>query len=99
MNQLLEPETSEPPPGRGPRFLQDEDTQSIIVGLILTFVLWPLLVLGFSWAIGHLHGTDDGKFKPAPHARQFNIVLAPQELKQPKPPPPNRFVRPTRMRR
>ncbi|HXA14596.1 MAG TPA: hypothetical protein VNW23_05670 [Opitutaceae bacterium] len=92
MNQLLEPKASEPPPGDRPRFWQDENTQSIIVGLILTFIIWPLLVLGFSWAIGHLHGKDDGKFIAKAHGRQFNIQLAPQELKQPPKPPPNRFV-------
>ncbi|HTQ29583.1 MAG TPA: hypothetical protein VMI53_00085 [Opitutaceae bacterium] len=95
MNQLLEPETSETTRRRGrvPRFLRDEDTQSVVIGLLLTLILWPLLVLFFSWAIAHLHGKNQGRVGVAlPIARQFNIQLTPQELRPPKPPPPNRFV-------
>src|SRR5579884_2406402 len=95
MNQLLEPETSETPRRRGrvPRFLRDDDNQSAVIGLLLTVVLWPLLVLFFSWAIAHLHGKDDGKTAVAVKiGRQFNIELAPQPSPPPKPPPPNRFV-------
>ena len=95
MNQLLEPEISETTRRRGrvPRFLRDDDTQSVLIGLLLTILLWPVLVLAFSWAIGHLHGKYDGKSAVALRVgRQFNIQLTPQELKPPKPPPPNRFV-------
>jgi hypothetical protein len=90
MNRLLEPEapTSERP--RGPRFWEDEEKQSVIVGLILTFILWWPSLLLFGWGVSNIHGKYDGKFKGAPRAKQFNIELARQEA--PKPPPPNRFV-------
>jgi hypothetical protein len=91
MNRLLEPETSAPERRRGPRFWQDEEKQSVIVGLILTFILWWPSLLLFGWALNHIHGKYEGKFKTTAHGRQFNIQLAPQALKQP-PPPPNKFV-------
>jgi hypothetical protein len=90
MNHLLEPETSAPEPRRGPRFWQDEEKQSVIVGLILTFILWWPSILLFGWAINHIHGRYEGKFKASAQGRQFNIELARPEEK--KPPPPNRFV-------
>ncbi|HTB80704.1 MAG TPA: hypothetical protein VK717_07440 [Opitutaceae bacterium] len=92
MNQLLEPETPPAKRGRIPRFLRDDDTQSAVVGILLTLILWPLLIWTFSWAIGHLHGASNVKLALTPRTNQFNIELAPQELRQPKPPPPNRFV-------
>jgi hypothetical protein len=94
MNHLLEPETDaqKHSPGRIPRFLRDDDTQSTIVGILLTFILWPLLIWAFSWAIGHLHGASNLKLGLTPRTHQFNIELAPPEARQPKPPPPNRFV-------
>jgi hypothetical protein len=91
MNRLLEPETTAPERRRGPRFWQDEEKQSVIIGLILTFILWWPSILLFGWAINHIHGKYEGKFKATAHGRQFNIQLAPPEVKQP-PPPPNRFV-------
>jgi hypothetical protein len=91
MNRLLEPETSTPERRRGPRFWQDEEKQSVIVGLILTFILWWPSLLLFGWALNHIHGKYEVKFTAPTHGRQFNIQLAPQALKQP-PPPPNRFV-------
>jgi hypothetical protein len=93
MNRLLEPETSTPEHKRKARFWHDEDTQSTIVGLILTIILWWPLVLAFNWGIGHIHGKNEGKFTATAHpGRQFNIELAPQMPKQPPKPPPNRFV-------
>ncbi len=94
MNQLLEPKTTESPRRRGrmPGFLRDEDTQSVVIGILLTLILWPLLVVSFSWAVGHLHGTS-GKFAATPRPREFNIEIAQDAFKpRPKPPPPNRFV-------
>jgi hypothetical protein len=91
MNRLLEPETTTSERRRGPRFWQDEEMQSVIVGLILTFILWWPSLLLFGWALNHIHGKFEGKFTGHPHARQFNIQLAPQEVKQP-PKPPDRFV-------
>jgi hypothetical protein len=90
MNRLLEPETSTPERRRGPRFWQDEEKQSVIVGLILTFILWWPSLLLFGWGINHIHGKYEVKFTGKAHGRQFNIQLAPQALKQP--PPPDRFV-------
>jgi hypothetical protein len=92
MNRLLEPETPTPERRRGPRFWQDEEKQSIIVGLILTFILWWPSLLLFGWGISNIHGKYAGKFKSTPRAKQFNIQLAPQELKPQPKPPPNRFV-------
>jgi hypothetical protein len=94
MNHLLEPETSAPERRRGPRFWHDEDNQSAIVGVILTFILWWPLLLAFGWSIDHIHGgLTAGNFNGPRHARQFNIQLAPPALKPPPvPPPPNRFV-------
>jgi hypothetical protein len=92
MNRLLEPEISTPERRRGPHFWQDEEKQSIVVGAILTFILWWPSLLIFGWGINNIHGKPDGKFKATAHARQFNIELARQELKQPPKPPPNRFV-------
>jgi hypothetical protein len=91
MNRLLEPETSTPERRGGPSFWQDEEKQSVVVGLILTFILWWPSLLFFGWALNHIHGKYDGKFTGQPHPRQFNIELTPQAVKQP-PPPPNRFV-------
>ncbi len=90
MNRLLEPETSTSERRRGPRFWQDEEKQSVIVGLILTFILWWPSLLLFGWSLNHIHGKYEGKFTGHPHARQFNIELAPPEVRQP--PPPNKFV-------
>jgi hypothetical protein len=91
MNRLLEPETPPTERRRGPRFWPDEEKQSIVVGLILTFILWWPSLLLFGWALNHIHGKYDGKFTGHTHPRQFNIELA-QELKQPAKPPPNKFV-------
>src|SRR5579862_3280982 len=90
MNRLLEPEPPTTERRRGPRFWQDEEKQSVIVGLILTFILWWPSLLLFGWAINHIHGKYAVKFTGPAHARQFNIELARPE--PPKPPPPNRFV-------
>jgi hypothetical protein len=92
MNRLLEPETPTTERRRGPRFWQDEEKQSVIVGLILTFILWWPSLLLFGWSLNHIHGKYEVKFTGPTHGRQFNIELAPQALKQPPPPPPNRFV-------
>jgi hypothetical protein len=92
MNRLLEPETSTPERRRGPRFWQDEEKQSVVVGLVLTFILWWPSLLLFGWALNHIHGKDDGKFTGRSQARQFNIELAPPEVKQPPKPVPNKFV-------
>src|ERR1019366_7708833 len=75
MNRLLEPETSTPERRRGPSFWQDEEKQSVIVGLILTFILWWPSLLLFGWALNHIHGKYDGKFKVTAPVRQFNIQL------------------------
>jgi hypothetical protein len=91
MNRLLEPETSTPERRRGPRFWQDEEKQSVVVGLILTFILWWPSLLFFGWSLNHIHGKYEAKFTGRPHANQFNIELAPPESRQP-PPPPNKFV-------
>jgi hypothetical protein len=94
MNRLLEPETPPTERRRGPRFWPDEEKQSIVVGLILTFILWWPSLLLFGWALNHIHGGYNVKINTTAHGRQFNIELAPQELKQqlkrllPKPPPP-----------
>ncbi|MGA3007934.1 MAG: hypothetical protein ABSE59_08590, partial [Opitutaceae bacterium] len=94
MNPLLEPEIPTPACPRGPRFWDDEEKQSTMVGLILTFILWWPLIMAFSWSVGHIHGNTEVKFNAAARrARQFNIQLAPRVPRQPpKPPPPNRFV-------
>jgi hypothetical protein len=91
MNRLLEPEAPTKERQRGPRFWQDEEKQSVIVGLILTFILWWPLLLLFGWGLAHIHGKAEGKVTGPMHGRQFNIVLAPQESKPP-PKPPNKFV-------
>jgi hypothetical protein len=92
MNRLLEPETPATERRRGPRFWQDEEKQSVIVGLILTFILWWPSLLLFGWSIGHIHGKYEVRFTGLTHGRQFNIELAPQAFKQPPPPTPDRFV-------
>ncbi|MDE3083698.1 MAG: hypothetical protein KGJ37_00575 [Verrucomicrobiota bacterium] len=95
MNQLLEERKANTDVRRRTRFariFRDDETQSLIVGLILTLIFWPLLVAGFSWSIGHLHGKPDVRLTAVRRPQQFNIEIAPEAFTAPKPKPPNRFV-------
>lgn len=69
-----------------------EDKRSVVIGLVLTLLLWPAVVWLVSQGMGRVgNGTN---FRPRVAAKPtFNIELAPDQFIMPKKaPPPTKFV-------
>lgn len=86
MSKLLAPSQLQPKrPSRGRPvhdWEKDEEKKSLLIGLLLTLLLWPLLVGGFAWAIGHLHGVNAVQLASSQRKvepKELNIELAPEE--------------------
>ncbi len=86
------PTTPKPRRRRGAFVEGDDDNRSVLIGLLLTIIVWPLLVWLMAFGLRHLsHGTPGGATAAAPQT--FEIELTPEETVAPQPtPPPDRFV-------
>ena len=72
----------------------EDDSRSLIVGVILAAIIWPLLVFLLWLASRHLGSSSDSSHKYVRAKPVFNIQMSPDEFLMPRKPtpPPPKFV-------
>jgi len=96
MSQLLgRPSSKTPRPPKVRRLReQEDDTDSMVKGMILAAIIWPTFILILWLATRHLGADSNASFSKPARKAAFNIELSPDSFIMPsKPvPPPQKFV-------
>lgn len=71
--------------------LDNDETRSVVTGVLLTLILWPTMI-GMLWlALRHIGHTSSSDTLPPPRP-VYSIQLTEDSFPEKKPPPPDRFV-------